>query len=344
MIRNNNFIFPLLIVGAFLVLASSCEKEDDNINGNNANVGLPVLSTTAVTDISWTTAKSGGYITSDCGATVTERGVCWSTNLSPTISDNKTTNGAGAGKFSSKLIDLSHGTTYYVRAYATNSNGTGYGSTMVFTTRHRFTDSRDGNVYLCVTIGEQIWMAENLRYLPSVVGPGIYSDTKPYYYVYGYEGTDVAEAKVTANYNIYGVLYNWIAAMNGADGSDANPSGVQGICPEGWHLPSDAEWTQLINYLGGESVAGDYLKEIGTKHWNAPNERATNETGFTALPGGRLGISGSFNNIGSNGFWWSAAEYDEFDAWYRYMTNKYSEVGRYSFFKDAGLSVRCVKD
>lgn len=146
----------------------------------------------------------------------------------------------------------------------------------------------DGDNYAVVTIGEQTWMAENLRYLPSVVGPDTGSEdvAGSYYYVYGYNGTDISEAKATENYDTYGVLYNWSAAMNGEESSEDNPSGVQGICPAGWHLPSKAEWTELTDYLGGGSVAGGKLKEIGTTHWSSPNTGATNETGFTALPGG----------------------------------------------------------
>jgi len=119
-------IIPLLLMGVFLLFASSCKKDDNN------NSDTPVLSTTAVTDITQTVATSGGNITSDGGATVTVRGVCWSTGETPTISDNKTTDGTGAGEFSSSLSDLSPETTYYVRAYATNSNGTGYGSAISF--------------------------------------------------------------------------------------------------------------------------------------------------------------------------------------------------------------------
>lgn len=171
-----------------------------------------------------------------------------------------------------------------------------------------FTDPRDGNHYNVVKIGNQVWMAENLKYLPSVVGSGTGSLTIPYYYVYGYNGTDVAAAKGTANYTTYGVLYNWPAAMAGSASSAANPSGVQGVCPTGWHLPSDAEWTQLTDYLGGEGVAGGKLKEAGTAHWQSPNTGATNETGFTALPGGYRYDDGSFDGIGDGGFWWSATE------------------------------------
>src|SRR5690554_5200161 len=347
--KTNNLIFPLLLMGVFLIFASSCKKDDDD-NGNGNNTGIPVLSTTAITDITQTTAKSGGNITSDGGATVTVRGVCWSTNQTPTISDNKTIDGTGAGNFVSSISGLTANTTYYVRAYATNSNGTAYGSAMSFTTQEgssgsTFTDPRDGKVYQTVVIGDQVWMAENLAYLPSVnmVADGSEDAAGSYYYVYGYDGTNVADAKATDNYATYGVLYNWTAAMNGEASSTTNPSGIQGVCPAGWHLPSDAEWTELTDYLGGTG-AGGKLKETGTTHWNSPNTGATNETSFTALPGGSRRYDGPFNYVGSNGFWWSATESGASSVWGRNINYVNSSVGRDHGYKEVGFSVRCVRD
>jgi uncharacterized protein (TIGR02145 family) len=206
-----------------------------------------------------------------------------------------------------------------------------------------FTDSRDGHQYKVVLIGNQIWMAENLKYLPSVVGPATAGST-PYFYVYGYNGTVVADAKATANYNTYGVLYNWHAAMNAAASSTAKPSGVQGVCPTGWHLPSDAEWTQLFDYLGETSVAGGKLKETGTSHWSYPNTGATNETGFTALPGGRRDIDGSFNYVGDYGVWWSATEESANGAWFWDMSYSNGSVFKDYLYKQLGFSIRCVRD
>jgi uncharacterized protein (TIGR02145 family) len=205
-------------------------------------------------------------------------------------------------------------------------------------------DLRDDKTYSYKTIGTQVWMTENLAYLPSVVGPGTGSASTAYYYVYGYDGTDVATAKATANYTTYGVLYNWTAAMNGVASSDSNPSGVQGACPEGWHLPSDAEWTTLSDYLGGISYAGGKLKEAGTAHWTGPNTGATNESGFTALPGGYRRNDGIFYFIGSNGYWWSSTDHNTSSAWYRNLCNSYGDVFRYTSTKDIGFSVRCVRD
>jgi uncharacterized protein (TIGR02145 family) len=207
-----------------------------------------------------------------------------------------------------------------------------YKPTIEETTSGTFIDSRDGNEYNWVQIGDQVWMAENLAYLPSVnmVADGSEDAAGSYYYVYGYDGTNVAEAKATDNYATYGVLYNWTAAMN--------------ACPDGWHLPSDAEWTELTDYLGGESVAGGKLKETGTTHWASPNTGATNETGFTALPGGYRTNNGTFGVIGYLGHWWSATEYNDTYAWYRLMYYNNSNVYRSYYYKEVGFSVRCLRD
>jgi uncharacterized protein (TIGR02145 family) len=218
-----------------------------------------------------------------------------------------------------------------------------------------FIDSRDNTEYSWVQIGSQTWMAENLKYLPSVVGPGTGSNSEAYCYVNGYDGTSISAAKATENYATYGVLYNWTAAMNGAESSDANPSGVQGICPDGWHLPSDAEWKQLEMYLGMSetdvnstgwrgTVEGGKLKEAGTTHWADPNAGANNESGFTALPGGNCYIDGSFYNVRNYGSWWSSTEYDTNFAWRRYLYYGTSNVYRDYNYKIMGYSVRCLRD
>jgi uncharacterized protein (TIGR02145 family) len=175
------------------------------------------------------------------------------------------------------------------------------------------------------------------------------SETTPYYYVHGYNGTSISDAKATSNYTTYGVLYNWQAAMAGSLSSTANPSGVQGVCPAGWHLPSDAEWTELSDFLGGNSVAGGKLKEIGTTHWDSPNTGATNETCFTALPGGytcdinppMLG----FMMIRIFGNWWTSTEAEDlYAARSKRMSYDDAEAARFGTANGMGLSVRCVKD
>jgi len=191
-------------------------------------------------------------------------------------------------------------------------------------------DSRDSQIYQYKTIGTQVWMTENLAYLPSVVGPATESVTDPYYYVYGYDGTVVDDAKATSNYTIYGVLYNWTAALS--------------ACPPDWHLPSDAEWTTLTDYLGGESVAGGKMKEAGIAHWWSPNSGATNESGFTALPGGCRYYDGAFTNFRTTGYWWSSTQHIDGTAGNRNLSYANSSVGKPYGYLDYGFSVRCLQD
>ncbi len=200
-------------------------------------------------------------------------------------------------------------------------------------------------------------MAENLKYLPSVNKPSEESYTEAKYYVYGYNGTDVAAAKQEANYETYGVLYNWPAAMNGAASSNANPSGVQGVCPAGWHLPSDAEWKELEMSLGMSQSQADKDSFRGTNEgsklagngdlWidgDLKNSSQFGTSGFTALPGGNRSYAGSFYGVGNLGYWWSATEATSSYAYHRDLYYRYSDVPRDSFLKERGFSVRCVRD
>lgn len=213
-----------------------------------------------------------------------------------------------------------------------------------------FVDERDGNEYSYLTIGEQVWMGENLKYLPEVMGPESNSSSTPMYYVYDYVGTNVEEAKATENYAVYGVIYNWPAAMAGQESSGTNPSGVQGVCPTGWHMPSDSEWDELADFLGGSQIAGGKMKstgtiEDGTGLWYEPNAQATNESGFTALPGGyRYHIENIFGGKGYSGNWWTCTLSGSANAWWRNLA--YSEFDLYKDFYllEEGFSVRCVKD
>lgn len=207
-----------------------------------------------------------------------------------------------------------------------------------------FTDERDGKHYKVTKIGNQIWMAENLAYLPSVADSSVGSLTLPYYYVLEYEGGDVANAKLTLNYTTYGVLYNWTAAMTTSGNSNTDTTFIQGICPSGWHLPEEDEWDELITYLGGEDIAAGKLKEAGTLHWEASNVGATNETGFGGLPGGARYQSNTFLKPGQEGYWWIATETNQFSA--RFINLSYASEGAYkgNNLKSIGYSVRCVKD
>jgi len=477
---------------------------------------LSTITTIAVVNITTTTATSGGTVSADGGAPVFSRGVCWSTSQNPTILNDRTNNGTGTGTFTSTIIGLNPGTTYYLRAYAANSPGTAYGTQISFTTgvvpvsaftatpttitagqsilftdestntptswswnfgdggtstsqnpSHsyatagtytvaltstnsfgsntqtktnyitvniagsspvsaftatpttitagqsvQFTDQStntptswswnfgdggtsttknpshtyasagtytvsltstnsfgsntltktnyitvnsvsggiifnpnltygsvtdiDGNVYKTILIGSQTWMAENLKTTKyrngNLIGTttpatlDIFKENTPKYQ-WAYAGNESPVAT-------YGRLYTWYAATDSRN-----------VCPTGWHLPTDTEWTTLTTFLGGESIAGGKLKEAGTSHWISPNTGATNTSGFTALPGGYRGVDGSFGDVGYAGTWWSSTEGNTYGAWTRTM-NYYGTLGAFSYnYKETfGFSVRCLRD
>ncbi len=517
---NNFRIWHTIVLLTLIIIVFGCKKEE-----------VPTLTTTAISNITATTAASGGNITSEGTSTVVSRGVCWSTSTTPTIADKRTTDGAGAGSFTSNITGLDGGVIYYVRAYATNSAGTGYGMAMSFTslgqspvptisdatnittttakfngtvnanylsttvtfeygittsygntvtatqspltgntntivsadisglnagttyhcrikavnslgttfsnditfltlgqiptvttlaatnittvgarlngtananylstiitfeygtttnygnsmtagqspltgstisnvsatisgltsgiTYHyrikavnslgtsygndwtftlssygRVTDV-DGNTYDTVAIGNQVWMKQNLKTrkfsngdviattTPATLDIGLETSPK---YQWAYDGNE-------SNADIYGRLYTWYAVTD-----------MRNICPTGWHVPNDAEWTTLRNYLGGESIAGGKLKETGTSHWNSTSSSVTNESGFTALgAGNRHGDADTFMNLNRNTFFWSSTETK---GWELYTGSGISFSNSFYPLR-SGFSVRCLRD
>lgn len=193
----------------------------------------------------------------------------------------------------------------------------------------------DGNVYKTVKIGRQLWMAENLKVtkysngdLIGTTTPAsldISGDSLPKYQ-WAYAGND-------GNVAAYGRLYTWYAVTD-----------TRNICPTGWHVITDAEWTTLSNYFGGEDIAAGKLKETGTNNWIGPNAEAINSSGFTAIPGGGRGNNGAFGGIGYYGAWWSSNESNTGAAAYWNMYYNTNSVKRTKFHKNSGFSVRCVKN
>jgi uncharacterized protein (TIGR02145 family) len=191
----------------------------------------------------------------------------------------------------------------------------------------------DGNVYHTVKIGAQTWMVENLKTthyndgtaIPLVTGNTAWGSlTTPGYCWYN---NDQATYGST-----YGALYNWYAVNTGK------------LCPTGWHVATDAEWTQLTDYLGGENVAGGKMKEAGLSHWKSPNTGANNSSGFTALPGGYRYLDGSFGSLTYGALFWSSSQYDAANAWGRSLGCYLEYVGRLSGSKTYGFSCRCLQD
>ncbi len=197
-------------------------------------------------------------------------------------------------------------------------------------------DIRDDQVYKVVKIGQQWWMQENLNIGIRIDGTQDAADNVSVE-KYCYDDLE-------SNCGIYGGLYQWDETMGYNPSDSANPGKTRGICPFGWHLPTENEWTELTDFLGGLTVAGGKLKEAGTAHWNSPNEGATNESGFTALPGGYRKYDDSFNSIGYYGYWWSSTEESSTHACYRYMNNTESWVYVSERLKSYGKSVRCLRD
>ena len=313
----------LILLFFSIFLLQSCKKE---------KAAPPVITTTEVTEISNITAVSGGNITYDGGESVTVRGVCWSTSHNPTISDNKTENGSGTGVFTSSVSGLTGMTTYYVKAYATNGAGTSYGNEISFKTFA--INDVDGNGYNSVTIGTQTWLTENLKTtglndnskIPLVADSITWlSLTTPACCWYK---NDESNNKIT-----YGALYNWYTVNTGK------------LCPIGWHVPSDQEWTTLTDYLGGLAVAGGKMKEVGTTHWISPNTGATNESGFKSLAAGQRTTDGTFFDFGTAAIWWSSTPYNYEKPFYRsnYYTSTVVNRG-YGTLNNVGLSIRCIKN
>jgi len=196
----------------------------------------------------------------------------------------------------------------------------------------------DGNVYKTIVLGTQTWMAENLRTtkykngspIPNVTDNNTWFNLKTAAYC-DYNN-------VTDNSKIYGHLYNWYTVSNNAD-TNLN------VCPTGWRVPADSDWTILTTYLGGVTLAGDHMKEVGTTHWSTPNLGAVNDSGFTAIPAGFRNSTGDFQEISFNAYWWSSTLTDQPDgnSYYRSLDYDMISVYRCDAIHVLGFSVRCIK-
>jgi uncharacterized protein (TIGR02145 family) len=393
----------------------------------------PILSTTPVTELTASSAVSGGNVTDDGGTRVISRGVCWNTSDNPDISNNKTSDSGGSGTFISNLTQLTPNTTYFIRAYATNSAGTSYGSsvsiktigdkpaltvanaseirittaklsgsvnpnslptTVTFewgtTTSYGNTTSAsqnpltggnpvnvsanltglqseitynfrikatndlgttysdnklfktyaavdgNGNGYYSVTIGTQTWLTENLKTIKYKDGIDIPNVTDSIAW----------EALTTGAYCNYknktdsaliathGRLYNWYAVNTSK------------LTITGWHIPTHDEWKTLVDFLGGENVAGGKMKETGTIHWLSQNSGATNESGFTALPSGYRGkiLYYVYQSFGTYVAFWESTTYTSTQAYGLVLRYNETTSQTYIFNKAMGLPVRLIKD
>jgi len=334
------------------------------------NYDIAEVETLRVDSLSIDEIKVYGEVTDHNISNCFEIGVCWDTMPYPTRDKNHIVVNSNSNSFSAIIPSLSPYTRYYIRAYGTNIAGTGYGKQIGHTVigeglnpTGSFTDTRDSKTYRTVKIGTQIWMAENLAYLPNVSWPSDSSSIEPRCYVYEYWGEDVNEAKSLLAYKDYGVLYNWPAAMDSHASCNENISTVRGFCPEGWHLPSQIEWMTLLNetrnYPGSHqnlTYNGGLLRVTGWDHWEYPSvftPPANNTTGFSALPAGeyvplRWGSGQYYQGLGEMALFWSThvdtTDLDNPRVVVPFIPNT---VGIFSSLRQKkynGASVRCIKD
>ena len=193
-----------------------------------------------------------------------------------------------------------------------------------------------------VTIGTQIWSSTNLDVTTYRDGTPIPQVTDPTQWASLTTGAWCYYENNTANGTTYGKLYNWYAVAGIHDTDSSTPNKI--LAPQGWHVPSDTEWTTLTTFLGGESVAGGKMKATGTSLWSSPNTAATNESGFSGLPGGYRNNGGTFSAVGIYGIWWSSSEGGTAGAWNRFLSYNEGVASRGYYFKNYGVPVRCLRD
>lgn len=317
--------------------------------------GLATLNITYVSEVTQASAKIGIHIISDGGNEITERGVVYDLYPNPTIDDNKVTFGAGIGFFDAEISGLTGGSLYYVRAYAVTDEGIAYSDPEAFVAvelEYGSVQDSQGNAYKTVVIGNQEWFAENLRTTQ-------YNNGDPIPNITDNSEWSALESGAYAVYNhdnifssAYGAIYNWYTVVDPRE-----------ICPAGWDVATDAQWTTLFDYVANSAefvgaTVGKALKScrqinspLGiecavTDHprWNShANVFGTDNYGFGGLPGGNRSADGAFYSLGSDAFWWSSTSSDATSAWRRVMHLSQDVFNRSAVNKKQGFYVRCVR-
>ena len=318
--------------------------------------GLASIALTEITNITQLTAVADIYIISDGDNEITESGIVYSRNPDPTTTDNKVSSASGSGAFLVNIPKLRPGQIYYVRAYAINSLGAAYSDQIVFSTitydYHASITDSDGNEYQTVLIGSQEWMTENLKTTKYRNGEEIPVFTNAEDWTGAISGAYSYHSNDDNLKNAYGLLYNWYTIAD-----------ERGLCPTGWHIATDADWTELTNYLsantdlGGSSLAISLksCRQINsplggncatTEHprWNDYAQYGTNNFKFSALPGGNRSSDGIYHGLGQYSHWWTSTAVDEDRAYSRAIFGVSDHIGNPTYSKKNGLYIRCVKD
>lgn len=289
----------------------------------------------------WSAIVSG-YLSGNGGDIISEVGFCVGENSSPTVNDIKFTSSKNIDNvFKIRINNLTPGRKYYIRAFAKNSKGYGYGNELTFYTLDNngepLTDI-DGNIYKTVVIGRATWMAENLKVKRYNDGSPIIFLPNVNDWINTNEGACCYYNNSEEGFSTFGLLYNWLAANN-----------IKKICPDGWHLPDDNEWKAIQDTAVGTFQNSAYLKEAGTieegtGHWASPNTNAHDSFGFAALPGGMRSFNGLFGNRDYGGYWWSAKTFSESSVLLHTLSFADIYFMSWGVSPRNGASVRCVKD
>ena len=350
---NKTIRISLLFFVALTILLSSCTPTASEL--------LPTISTGKISSVTDSSAICGGTVITDGGTSLFAQGVCWNTTPEPTIKSYIAIDGSGISSFMCSVKILWSNTTYYVRAYATNANGTAYGSVQQITTPPKPGDINailnpgltydsitdiDGNKYHTLKIGTQTWMAENLfvsKYrngdaIPNETDNAVWNSLKTgaqCTYNNGVEPNSIAK---------FGRLYNYYAVTD-----------ARNIAPTGWHVASDAEWSTLTSYIATNHGISDSTAQAltATVNWTESSivgaignayGSFNNTSGFCALPAGGRYNYGVCGNVGDYTAWWTATQSDSGNAWFRSLSFYGNVAERNFYIKQYGLSVRCVKD
>ncbi len=321
--NRNNYVVCFLVV--FILMFFSCQK-DKPIEPSN-------ITTSAITNVNCHSAQSGGIIKPESDLHILQKGVCYGKTSQPDTGDSRTIDGIGIDNYISILSGLEIKTQYFVRAYIISSFGLEYGEENSFTTSSCDSFIYGGKTYHAVQIGNQCWMTENLNIGSTVHGYLNQHDNNTLE-LYAYNNQD-------SNLTNYGGLYQWSELVGYTTGSNSSPSGIQGIAPNGWHIPSDAEWQELELFIG---MTNTEVNSIGWRGMYSACLKPSGSTGFSVQYGGYRIVGGNFSGIDFNGYYWTSTQANASDAWYRIIDVNSALIKRDVEGIYHGMSVRCVKD
>jgi uncharacterized protein (TIGR02145 family) len=347
----HNYILAQTYMNIHHISGSIVQVPFNTIDSVTYTVGeLATISTLPILNLTNNSATTGGLIENDGGSSITHRGVVWHINPNPVITNNFTIDGSGSGSYSSSVLNLTPNTTYYLRSYAINGAGIVYGNEVSFSpissggisTSFGEGVNYNGINYSSVVYGNgQEWMIENLRTDKYSNGDFIQNVTNEIDWINLTTGSWTYYLNDSLLDNPFGKLYNWYAVND-----------QRNICPINWHVPSDYEWTSLIQYLDPNAnsetdnvnFVGGKMKTIGTQFWESPNLNASNESLFSGLPGGIRSSSGNFDYLGTYGYWWTSSVGLSNSSWARMLSYENGILYRFQDYKITGRSVRCIRN